>query len=188
MSCQAAPSISGVLPAKRIGPVLYPAFSPACTRSGFWSRRQVLNATLRVRRREASFSASLSGGLAAMVRFKSWPRWLGVNRLRGTTGIIGLGSGFTGASAMPVLLALPGLLVTGGGLRAAVLAFSILRRAALPSNVWGRLLVQLGFSGLRIWRGSKYLRPGFGHRQPSGQVGLVGVASPGRLCVCIGRR
>lgn len=140
MSCQAAPSISGVVPAKRIGPVLYPAFSPACTRSGFWSRRQVLNATLRVRRREASFSASLSGGLAAMVRFKSCPFLFGVNRLRGTTGIIGLGSGLPGLSAMPVLLALsalPGVLVTGGGLRAAVLAFSILRRAALPHSGLG---------------------------------------------------
>lgn len=140
MSCQPAPSMSAVVPAKRIGPVLYPAFSPACTRSGFSFKRQVLNATLRVRRREASFSASLSGGLAAMVRFKSWPRWLGVNRLRGTTGIIGLGSGFTGASAMPVLLALsalPGVLVTGDGMRAAVLAFSILRSAALPSNGLG---------------------------------------------------
>lgn len=138
MSCQAAPSISGVVPAKRIGPVLYPAFSPDCTRSGFWSRRQVLNATLRVRRREASFSASLSGGLAAMVRFKSWPASLGVNRLRGTTGIIGLGSGLPGLSAMPLLLALsalPGVLVML--VRPAVLAFSILRRAALPSNGLG---------------------------------------------------
>lgn len=137
MSCQSAPSMSAVVPAKRIGPVLYPAFSPACTRSGFWSRRQVLNATLRVRRREASFSASLSGGLAAMVRFKSWPRWLGVNRLRGTTGIIGLGSGLPGISATPVLPALPGSLVTGDGLRAAVLAFSILRSAALPQSGLG---------------------------------------------------
>lgn len=141
MSCQAAPSISGALPAKRIGPVVYPTFCPACTRSGFSSRRQVLNATLRVRRREASFSASLSGGLAAMVRFKSFPRLFGVNRLRGTTGIIGLGSGLPGISATPVLLALsalPGSLVTGvGGLRAAVLAFSILRSAALPQSGLG---------------------------------------------------
>lgn len=132
--------MSGVLPAKRIGPVLYPALCPVCSRSGFWSSRTVSNLTLRVRRREASFSASLSGGLAAMVRFKSWPASLGVNRLRGITGIIGLGSGLPGTSAMPVLLALsalPGVLVTGGGLRAAVLAFSILRSAAFPHSGLG---------------------------------------------------
>lgn len=73
-----------------------------------------------------------------MVRFKSCPRWLGVNKLRGTTGIIGLGSGFTGASAMPVLLALPvlpALLV--GGVRVATLAFSILRSAALLQSGLG---------------------------------------------------
>lgn len=140
MSCQPAPSMSAVVPAKRIGPVLYPAVFPACSSARFSSRRQVLNATLRVRRREASFSASLSGRLAAMVRFKSCPFLFGVNRLRGTTGIIGLGSGLPGISATPVLLALsalPGVLVTGGGLRAAVLAFSILRSAALPHSGLG---------------------------------------------------